>query len=82
MDHVPSHYEWSFDLDHLGNNHSGPPNGVKNRLKNGVWNVLDFDDFNGSGNESSRLYADRRCVAHLVGGAANACCRFYHTAAL
>ena len=82
MDHVACHYEWSFDLDHFGNNHSGAPDGVQNRIENGVWHVLDFDDFNGSRNESYRLYADRRGLANLVGSATYACCRFYHAVAL
>ena len=37
MDHVTCRYEWSFDLDHFGNNHSGAPDGVQNRIENGVW---------------------------------------------
>jgi hypothetical protein len=64
MDHVACHYEWSFDLDHFENNHSGAPDGVQNRIENGVWHVLDLDDFNGIRDESYRLYADRRGLAH------------------
>ena len=82
MDHVTYRYEWSFDLDHFRNNHSGAPDGVQNRIENGAWHVLDFDGFNGSGDESYRLYADRRGLAHLVGSAAYACCWFYHAITL
>ena len=82
MDYVACCYKWAFDLNHFGNNHFDAADGVQHRIENGVWYVFDFDDFNGSGDESYRLYADRRRLAHLVGSAAYACCRLYHAIAL
>ena len=82
MDYVACYYKWPFDLNHFGNNHFGAPDGVQHRIENGVWHVFDFDDLNGSRDESYRLYADRRGLTNLVGSAAYACCRFYHAVAL